>query len=88
MNLELKDNLKIQNISSGQAQFINLVLLLQLKNKLIILDEATSHIDKKIKNIIFQTLIDKIAQNNFLICTEHDLAIADFFKQKIIIKGD
>ncbi|UUD38143.1 ATP-binding cassette domain-containing protein [Mycoplasmoides fastidiosum] len=86
MNLELKDNLKIQQLSSGQAQFLNLLLLLEYHNKLIILDEATSHIDKQIKNILYQTIIAKIGENNFLICTEHDLDIADFFRETIILK--
>lgn len=85
MDLEIKDNLKIEKISSGQAQFLNLLFLLKYKNKLIILDEATSHIDLKIKNVLYQTVIDEIGKKNFLICTEHDLNIGEFFEEKILL---
>ncbi|AFO52470.1 ABC transporter ATP binding protein [Candidatus Mycoplasma haematolamae str. Purdue] len=68
-----------QKFSEGQRQFVNLLSLLQYSNKLFLLDEVSSHINREIKEKIYQKLFPIFSSRNFLICCEHDLSLKKYF---------
>lgn len=87
LQLEMVDNLSPDTLSSGQIQFLNLVQLICEKNKLIILDECTSHMDQHIRQLVYQHIIAHISQKNFLICSEHNFEFTHVFKKVINLKS-
>ncbi|AGX89316.1 cysteine peptidase family C39 domain-containing protein [Mycoplasma parvum] len=83
LNIPIGKNIKEQKFSDGQRQFINLLNLLSLEKKVLLLDEVTSHINKRIKSKIYKTIFPIISSRNFLVCCEHDSDLKNFFPNQI-----
>ena len=84
LELELKEN--GGNLSLGEKQLICLARIFLRKNKIVIMDEATSNIDNK-TDIIIQNAVDKIFKDSTLITIAH--RIPDLNKyDKIMILDD
>lgn len=85
MNINIHQN--PENYSSGQKQFINILNLLQISNKILLLDEISSHINNKNRRKIFEILIPHIASKNFLICSEHFSELKLLFPNNINLEN-
>ena len=70
LNIRLKEN--GGNLSLGEKQLICLARIFLRKNKIVIMDEATSNIDNKTDNLI-QKAVDKIFKNSTLITIAHKI---------------
>ena len=73
------------NLSGGQKQRIALARGVYQDRPIIILDEATSAIDKKTEMIILNNLESKIDNSTILMVT-HNKHIQQFFKKTYEIK--
>lgn len=62
-----------QNMSLGQIQIINFLSLLNMKHKIILLDESLNHVDQNNKKILLQEIKPLIIKNNFLLYVDHEL---------------
>ena len=60
------------NLSLGEKQLICLARIFLRKNKIVVMDEATSNIDNKTDNLI-QNAVDKIFKNSTLITIAHKI---------------
>lgn len=86
----LKDGLNTQvgvdgnNLSGGQRQIVHILRCIFKKNKIVILDEPTSAIDKDNKiNII--NAIKELCKNNTLILITHDHSILKLVNRVIVL---
>ena len=70
LNMKLKEN--GGNLSLGEKQLICLARIFLRKNKIVVMDEATSNIDNKTDNLI-QKAVDKIFKNSTLITIAHKI---------------
>ena len=70
LNMKLKEN--GGNLSLGEKQLICLARIFLRKNKIVVMDEATSNIDNKTDNLI-QDAVDKIFKNSTLITIAHKI---------------
>ena len=70
LNIRLKEN--GGNLSLGEKQLICLARIFLRKNKIVIMDEATSNIDNKTDNLI-QKAVDKIFKNSIIITIAHKI---------------
>ncbi|CCE67037.1 cysteine peptidase family C39 domain-containing protein [Candidatus Mycoplasma haematominutum] len=70
-------------LSDGQRQFINLLNLLKFSQKILLLDEVTSHINHEIKQEVFKTIFPILKTRNFVICSDHNTEFSEFFKHQI-----
>ena len=70
LNMKLKEN--GGNLSLGEKQLICLARIFLRKNKIVVMDEATSNIDNKTDNLI-QNAVDKIFKNSTLITIAHKI---------------
>ena len=70
LNMRLKED--GGNLSLGEKQLICLARIFLRKNKIVVMDEATSNIDNKTDNLI-QNAVDKIFKNSTLITIAHKL---------------
>lgn len=70
--LNFKDNSKIiKNLSSGMKQKVQLLLTLQCKSPLLLLDEPSSYLDDKNK-AWFMNMLDETKYNKTLIIASND----------------
>ena len=84
LELKLKEN--GGNLSLGEKQLICLARIFLRKNKIIIMDEATSNIDNK-TDIIIQNAVDKIFKDSTLITIAHKIPDLNKY-DKIMILDD
>ena len=70
--LEMKFDINGGNLSLGEKQLICLARIFLRKNKIVVMDEATSNIDNKTDNLI-QKAVDKIFKNSTLITIAHKI---------------
>ena len=87
-NLEYKIEENGNNLSVGERQLICIIRALLRKNKIIVMDEATSSIDYKTENII-QNAIDKAMNNCTVITIAHRIkTIINYNRIMVISKGE
>ena len=65
------------NLSGGQKQRVGLLRSLQVKKPIMILDEATSDLDHKSRNMVFDILRERAAEGCTILLVTHDRQIAD-----------
>ena len=70
--LEMKFDINGGNLSLGEKQLICLARIFLRKNKIVVMDEATSNIDNK-TDILIQNAVDKIFKNSTLITIAHKI---------------
>jgi len=73
------------NLSQGQLQIVNLLLLLRFKNKVLVLDEPLSNVDTQTKKELIEILKPTLIANNFVIWATHDLQIENYFSNKLVL---
>lgn len=76
---------KINEMSLGEVQICNLLELLNLKNCLILLDEAFSNLSSENLNFFMEKFYPHIIENNFVVVVTHDLNLKKYFKNVINI---
>ena len=87
-NLEYKIEENGNNLSVGERQLVCIIRALLRKNKIIIMDEATSSIDYKTENII-QNAIDKVMNNCTVITISHRIkTIINYDKIMVMSNGE
>ena len=87
-NLEYKIEENGNNLSVGERQLVCIIRALLRKNKIIIMDEATSSIDYKTENII-QNAIDKVMNNCTVITIAHRIkTIINYDKIMVMSNGE
>ena len=69
--LDTNAGIEGNNLSGGQKQIIHILRCICKKNKIVILDEPTSAIDKENKNNVIK-LINELSKNCTLIIVTHD----------------
>ena len=84
--IELKLKEDGGNLSLGEKQLICLARIFLRKNKIVIMDEATSNIDNK-TDIIIQKAVDKIFKDSTLITIAHKIPDLNKYN-KIMILDD
>lgn len=72
------------NISGGQKRLLSFVRTLLKDSKIIILDEATSSIDRKTTKIIINVL-EKLKKDHTIIIITHKKEIIDIADKKVVI---
>ena len=85
-NLEYKIEENGNNLSVGERQLICIIRSLLRKNKIIIMDEATSSIDYKTENII-QNAIDKAMNNCTVITIAHRIKTVINYNRIMVISN-
>ena len=85
-NLEYKIEENGNNLSVGERQLICIIRALLRKNKIIIMDEATSSIDYKTENII-QNAIDKAMNNCTVITIAHRIKTVINYNRIMVISN-
>ena len=70
--LEMKFDINGGNLSLGEKQLICLARIFLRKNKIVVMDEATSNIDNK-TDILIQSAVDRIFKNSTLITIAHKI---------------
>ena len=74
-------------LSGGQKQKVAIAGVLALKPKIIVFDEATSMLDEKSKQDIFQIMVDLNQKNNLsIIFITHDIELAKQAHRIIILQ--
>ena len=76
--LNFKINSDFRNISEGQAKRLALARSIYFDKKIILLDETTANLDKKLEKEILNDLINK--DDLTLILVSHDPYLRDFLK--------
>ena len=84
LEIKLKEN--GGNLSLGEKQLICLARIFLRKNKIVIMDEATSNIDNK-TDIIIQNAVDRIFKDSTLITIAHKIPDLNKY-DKIMILDD
>lgn len=79
------ENRKGAILSKGQKQKLALARLLLSEDKIILLDEAFSAIDREDRGKIADAVM-KHFKNNTVICAAHDEEIGRRFEKKIAVK--
>ena len=82
LELKLKEN--GGNLSLGEKQLICLARIFLRKNKIVIMDEATSNIDNK-TDIIIQNAVDKIFKDSTLITIAHKIPDLNKYDEIMIL---
>jgi len=84
--LEDKADSKISNLSSGEAQRINILRAVLCKPKLLLADEPTAHLDDNNAEKTIKLLINESKKiNSSLITVTHDARIKPYFKKVITL---
>ena len=65
------------NLSGGQQQRVGLLRSLQVQRPVMILDEATSDLDEKSRDAVFDILQERSRSGCTIILVTHDRSIAD-----------
>ena len=76
--LNFKINSDFRNISEGQAKRLALARSIYFDKKIILLDETTANLDKKLEKEILNDLINN--DDLTLILVSHDPYLRDFLK--------
>lgn len=71
--LELKETLKISELSLGNKKKLGIILALMHSPKLIILDEPTSGLDPLMQEIFFEILLKEKEEGNAIFFSSHNL---------------
>ena len=71
----------------GQKQLLCLARALLRANKIVVLDEATSNVDKKTDRFIQQVLREKFKHETLITIAHRLLTIADYDKVIVMDKG-
>ena len=72
-------NSDFRNISEGQSKRLGLARLMYFDKKIILLDETTANLDKKLEKEILGDLLKKVDLTFILV--SHDPYLRDFFKK-------
>ena len=83
LDLKLKEN--GGNLSLGEKQLICLARIFLRKNKIVIMDEATSNIDNK-TDIIIQNAVDSIFKDSTLITIAHKIPDLNKYDKIMILE--
>lgn len=76
------------NFSGGQIQRLLLSRLFLAEEKILVLDEPSSHIDVKSERVFFENLLVEIRKKNkILIVVHHDLSLSNLFNQVFYISN-
>ena len=93
--LKIKENMKIEELSLGNAKKVGIVLALMHEPELLILDEATSGLDPLMQNILHEILLEEKEKGTTILYSSHVLSevssLCDkigFIKNGVIIKED
>ena len=81
-NTNRKVGINGDKLSGGQKQIIHLLRALLSTNKIIILDEPTSSIDREHK-ILIKKLISNISKDRTLLLISHDKEMIDLVNKQI-----
>lgn len=82
-DMKLDESTKVEGLSAGQKQLLNLLNLIPFSNKIILLDEAISHINYIAKEKILKSIFPILMKRNFVICSEHCEELKKYFKNFI-----
>lgn len=75
----------LENYSNGQQQLCRLIQILNLENKIILLDEMTNNLSIDLKKMVYEQIIKEIALNNFVLIIDHGPIVEKYVNQKIEI---
>ena len=81
MNIKILENGK--NVSGGQKRMIAIARALLKKPSLLILDEPTTFLDNKTKEILKNTIIN--LNNMMVLVVTHDNYFDSFISKKIVL---
>lgn len=76
---------KESKCSKGELQLMNLMKLLEYRNKLILLDETFSNISKENLDLFMKHFFNRICKHNFVLCISHSKHIKKYFDNNIVI---
>ena len=82
MNMRLREN--GGNLSLGEKQLICMARIFLRKNKIVVMDEATSNIDNK-TDLFIQDAVDKIFKNSILITIAHKIPDLDKYNKIMVL---
>lgn len=72
----------LEKLSQGEQQILSFILLIFEKNKIILLDETLSNVDKKNRQLLLKDIKPIIENNNLLIMISHNSDDRKYFKYK------
>ena len=81
----IKSIKNIDDLSTGQKQILSYLSLLLYKNKILLVDELLSNVQKDIKFYLNSEIKPLIIKNNFLLCVDHDRNIINKFENVLEI---
>ena len=82
LNMKLREN--GGNLSLGEKQLICMARIFLRKNKIVVMDEATSNIDNK-TDLFIQDAVDKIFKNSTLITIAHKIPDLDKYDKIMVL---
>lgn len=82
LNMRLREN--GGNLSLGEKQLICMARIFLRKNKIVVMDEATSNIDNK-TDLFIQDAVDKIFKNSTLITIAHKIPDLDKYDKIMVL---
>lgn len=71
LNLQHLLNKKIDTLSNGERQIVNLISLLISEPEVLLLDEPTNYLDEKNSELFF-SILKKISKNTTIVIVEHN----------------
>ena len=86
--LEMNISADGTNISVGEKQLVCIVRALLKKSKIIIMDEATAHIDVNTEKIIQESLKDILPESTFLTMAHRIKTILNYDKVLVLDEGN
>ena len=85
MDLEAIQDRRINDLSGGELQRFVIGKTLAADANLYIFDEPTCYLDVKQRLNVATMILEKLADNNYIILVEHDLAILDYISDYICL---